>query len=431
MPKLIQKLRLHKKSLFNYGTYALIFVIFVYIFFDSNYCQTSLVAFSSSNKSPVIHRDKISWGYTLLSPMNSFDDLKEKGKVYLVDLYGKPVQTWSTQYQAFNAAIKKNGNLVVTLVKPDKNSNYPAGGRTGIIQELDWNGEILWEYQNNMLHHDFDILPNGNIAALIWDEIPKEIAQKIKGGVKGTEFKGNIFADAIIEINKQGQIDWTWHAFEHLDLNQDSLSPLDPRAEWTHSNSIQYLDKNPINGQAAYLISMRDIDTVAIVGKNTGQIIWRSKPGLLAHQHDATMLSNGNILVFDNGLYRKPKPRPRLGSKVVEVNPQKNQVVWEFNGGKTGIEQVNFFEPIISGAQRLENGNTLIIEGVSGHLFEITKDKQLVWDFINPYTSYTTGVFPNNSIFKARRYSIDEIDWPERLPHPMPLTSQICQKLRF
>jgi len=44
----------------------------------------------------------------------------------------------------------------------------------------------------------------------------------------------------------------------------------------------------------------------------------------------------------------------------------------------------------MSGAQRLPNGNTLICTGFSGTIFEVTPEKETVWDYINPAKAAST-----------------------------------------
>jgi hypothetical protein len=147
---------------------------------------------------------------------------------------------------------------------------------------------------------------------------------------------------------------------------------------------------------------------------------------MLSYQHDATLLDNGNILVFDNGLFRKQK-KPLLSSRVLEINPDSKKVVWEFNGGETGPEKARFAASIMSGTQRLKNGNTLVINAIRGHLFEISKDGKLVWDFINPFLSKNTGSFDNNIIFKAQRYYSEDIPILKKLSPPLPFFSSMCR----
>ena len=73
-----------------------------------------------------------------------------------------------------------------------------------------------------------------------------------------------------------------------------------------------------------------------------------------------------------------------------------------------------FFSHIGSGAQRLPNGNTLICSGTSGHLFEVTAQGELVWEYINPNSRDlgTVKILPDclpmtNALFRAARYGAD------------------------
>ncbi len=49
--------------------------------------------------------------------------------------------------------------------------------------------------------------------------------------------------------------------------------------------------------------------------------------------------------------------------------------VWSF----TAPEKTDYFAPLMSSAQRLPNGDTMICDGVSGTLFEVTSDLKVVW----------------------------------------------------
>src|SRR3989344_338217 len=397
------------------------------ILVNKTYCNTLLPAKNVLGFSPVIDKSKIFEGYTLISPYDKSAKTEGKGKVYLIDLFGKAVHTWEIPYPALYSILKKNGNLVVSLITPE---NRTKPGKTGIIQELDWDSKGLWEYKNNDMHHDFDVLPNGNIAVSVNEIVPKDIAFKVQGGMIGSDSSNGMISDAILEINKEGKVVWEWHSYQHLDPVMDSLGPLTPRSNWTHANSLRFVEKDPITGQEGFLISIRHINTVALINKKDGSFIWRSPKGLLAYQHDATLLANGNILIFDNGMFREPLPTVIQGSRVLEVNPKNNEVVWRFDGGDSGSRKISFLAPITSGAQRLPNGNTLIMHGPAGHLFEVTPNKEIVWDMISPYQIEKEGLWLNNSIFKARRYSSEDIDWPKKIASFMPVSSQICASLR-
>jgi hypothetical protein len=72
---------------------------------------------------------------------------------------------------------------------------------------------------------------------------------------------------------------------------------------------------------------------------------------------------------------------------------------------------VDFYSAIISGAQRLANGNTLICKGVGGDLFEVTSNAEIVWEYINPVNAQgpvMQGDVPgSNRVFRCYRYPPD------------------------
>ena len=355
--------------------------------------------------------------YVLFSPFSPRQRAVVPGRVYLTDLNGRIAHSWETRYQTLYASLKRDGHLVAALINPGDPLADPGGGGTGTIQELDWEGNVLWQYEDPMLHHDFDVLPDGRIAALVWEKMSPDNAAKIRGGMNG-EAHADFWADAIVEIDANGKEVWRWSAAQNLDIGKYVLGPLVPRNEWTYGNSVRYYETNPFSGKPAYLLSLRHLNRVFVIERESGRVLWESKENMLASQHDATLLKNGNILIFDNGLLRAQQ-RPGQWSRVVEINPIENTIVWEFNGGKTGIEKAKFSSSIMSGAQRLRNGNTFIVNAVNGHFLEVLDDGRIVWDFINPYLAPSSGSFGNNIVFKARRYSPSEINWPERLPDPM------------
>ena len=87
------------------------------------------------------------------------------------------------------------------------------------------------------------------------------------------------------------------------------------------------------------------------------------------------------------------------------MDPRSNQIVWEYKDSPIN----NFFSGYISGARRLANGNTLITEGQSGRMFQVTPEKEVVWEYVNPYFEPDfEGVLTNN-VFRATHYLREEV----------------------
>jgi outer membrane protein assembly factor BamB len=327
-------------------------------------------------------------GYTLFAPVGA-------GNVWLVDMQGRFVHRWEMQHRPGDyGVLLTNGNLLYAgKVIPGPLTDI--GGFGGVLLEADWDGTIVWKYEDPYMHHDFCRMDNGNTMVLRWVSIPDDIAARIKGGVPGTEREGVIWADSFQEITPAGEVVWEWLGYEHLDPGVDVICPLCSRNQWIHANACFVLPNGDI------LTTFRRTDTVAIIEKGTGDIKWRWGVGELAHPHDPTLLENGNILIFDNGCHRALHPGNY--SRVVEVNPDTGKIEWEYKADPP----VHFYGSFISGCQRLPNGNTLICEGPTGRIFEVTGDGELVWEFISPFY-YEFGEFgTTNQFFRAYRFGPD------------------------
>ena len=326
-------------------------------------------------------------GYTLFAPLSGTD-------VYLIDMRGSVVHRWQVPFRpASYGYLLEDGHLLFGGQTGKAPVNF--GGSGGVVMEADWDGSILWEYREDTLHHDFCRMDNGNTMLLGWEPTPTEPATRIKGGKLGTEPEMGIWSDYFREVTSDGKVAWEWHAYEHLDTETDLLCPLHTREEWTHANACEVLPDGNL------LTSFRLLDTVAIIDKSSGEFIWKWGKEELGHQHDPNPLENGNILIFDNGWHSIKATQPR--SRIIEVNPKTDQIEWQYETRPPW----EFFSSFISGAQRLPNGNTLICEGMTGRLFEITTEGETVWEYINPFFGDDDRLGRTNHVFRAYRYGPD------------------------
>lgn len=172
-----------------------------------------------------------------------------------------------------------------------------------------------------------------------------------------------------------------------------------------HPNSIELVawPHGGVSGGELALIALRDLDRVAVIDLATQRLVWEWGHGALVGPHDPWLLPNGNVLVFDNGA-RRLNDAPRNYSRVVEIDPRTDAIVWQYPAAPSPA----FFSPSRGGAQPLPNGNLLITESTKGHVFEITRAGEVVWDFWNPDFREADGL--RRTIYRMRRMSIESYE---------------------
>lgn len=146
---------------------------------------------------------------------------------------------------------------------------------------------------------------------------------------------------------------------------------------------------------------------------NNGQFLFERTPQSYIFEINGFLDANGN----DTGNYVNP---PDAGYHIWEsADPRNthkqpkqmsNQIVWIYSSKNNQA----FFSHIGSGCQRLPNGNTLICAMTEGHLFEVTHEGELAWEYINPVTreggilEAIPDSYPmTNAVFRAYRYGSD------------------------
>ncbi|MCI0869595.1 MAG: aryl-sulfate sulfotransferase [Chloroflexi bacterium] len=326
-------------------------------------------------------------GYTLFASVRA-------RHATLIDMDGQIVHQWHDEEGIQHPALLDDGNLLLhTSPPPYLEESERIGGSTISMKQMGWDGKVLWEYRNKRMHHDFVRLANGNYLTLLIEGLPDGMTEQVKGGTPGDEDPDVMWGDKAVEITPSGEIVWEWNSWEHLDLENDVICPLDNRKEWTHINSLSMTPDGDM------LMSFRQTSFVAIVDRKTGAFKWKWGKGELSHQHNATWLGTGKILIFDNGPHRA---RTTTYSRVIEVDPATDEIGWKYQADP----MVGFFSVGISGAQRLPNGNTLICEGVHGRFFEVSQEGEVVWEYINPF--FAEGRYGiSNGTFRVYRYAPD------------------------
>jgi hypothetical protein len=163
-------------------------------------------------------------GYVLFTQLTS-------NTAYLIDLEGQVVHTWTTNLAADAGYLQDDGSLVrqARIAEPE---NFKAGGVSGYLQRVSWDGEVLWQWRmgdtEKILHHDLEVLPNGNILVIAWEQISTERARAAGRRAELTPAQG-LWADWVLEVEPlppdDARIVWEWHVWDHLIQNHDPIAP--------------------------------------------------------------------------------------------------------------------------------------------------------------------------------------------------------------
>ena len=274
--------------------------------------------------------------------------------------------------------------------------------------------------------------------------------------------------DTIIEVTWDGEIVWEWSASEHfnemgfseeaknvLARNPNMLEAGGGMGDWLHMNSISLPGPNKLyeSGDERFhpdniIWSSRTTNILAITDKKTGKIVWQVGPDYgreparklkqIIGPHHVHLIprglpGEGNMLVFDNGGfagYGAPNPSSPDGrfnalrdhSRVIEFDPLTLDIVWQYPDpgmARTGaVVRNRLYSSFMSSAQRLVNGNTLITEGSSGRLFEVTPEGETVWEYISPYWGRKAI---QSNIYRAYRLPyewVPQMDPPQEIGLP-------------
>ena len=312
-------------------------------------------------------------GYMLIHEVNDRGDMQKSNRTFLMDEHGKVARTWQSENRLSEATVSyllPDGSLLRTSSKRSfivMDGKFPIGAN-GTITKLDKDNNVLWEWDHfeigvEALHHDIELMPNGNILAISWSVISAEKAKEMGWIQQGTHQR--IILDKLYEIEpdyesgRGADVVWVWDAADHiiqdhdpklanygnpadhpgrLDINFTQLDTTQFNAgQLFHTNSVSYrVDEDIIMLSSAVFGEIWAIDhstTSAEAATSSGgtydkggDLIWRfgnpqtHKSGgpedqVLYWQHDAyfipdTVPHKGDILIYNNGMRRTKDGKP-------------------------------------------------------------------------------------------------------------------------
>jgi hypothetical protein len=228
--------------------------------------------------------------------------------------------------------------------------------------------------------HDFEIAPHAVAYITAFNPIRCDLSK-----VEGVR-DGAIIDTAIQEIDmKTGLVRWEWHSLDHVAASEsETPAPTDGTPwDWFHINSI---DPEP---DGDVLISARNTWAAYQLQAGSGRVLWRlgglkssfkMGPGTeTAWQHDARMLPDGELTIFDDG------SNPPIHSQSRALRIALNPATHEARLLVSYTHAPALLAPSQGNMQTLPDGNTVVDYGGVPQISEYSAAGSLLFDAHLPY----------------------------------------------
>ena len=301
-------------------------------------------------------------------------------ELILMDMKGTPLHTWRCD---FNHPAWPESELPASFMKTTfwrRAYLYPNGDVLAVLDyillvKMDKDGRPLWVLPDKF-HHNMDVTEDGTIYVL---HAKSEYRPD-------TGYANEPLVDYIVALTPDGEeiqrislikaLENSFYApvLHHVNFSHDVL----------HTNSIKVLDgtlsdRIPAFKKGNILVCMHQPSLIAVVDTTLESVVWAQGDQWL-YPHEPVLLANGTMLLFDN---HGPQWNymNRLASRILEFDPVTREVIWEY----TGSRERPFHSYFCGSVAQMPNGNFLISETSAGRAFEVTKDKEIVWEYLNPH----------------------------------------------
>ena len=280
------------------------------------------------------------------------------------------------------AVVMENGDLVF---------NFESKG----LVRLNPDGEVVWRLPY-LTHHSIHQHDDGNL----WVSGTKYQTEKVS---RLPNLIPPFYEETILEITPEGKIVREWYVADILrrngyggllylgSLNNENTAIQGDNRLLGNTDLLHLNDVEPFSAKMQpgffqpgdVMISLRNINTVLVFNVESEKIKYIST-GEFVRQHDPDFIDGDTFSVFDNNNASQSERRSQI--VVVSAKDDTSQVFFE------GSKDNPFFTRVMGKHQWQPNGNLLITESMSGRGFEIDRQGNVVWKYVNYVDSSIVGV---------------------------------------
>jgi hypothetical protein len=295
-----------------------------------------------------------------------------------------------------------NGTTVVTSQGWNAGS-HSLPGRPARLAAVGPNGSVNWTHDGpddrRNWFYDVDPLPNGNLLVVnpvsgstvvyefdpdtqerVWteefDSPDIHDVDRINGDellVAGINYEIPSRDRVFVYNRTTGETTWNWSFREHYPNDVDGGADSE---DWTHVNDVDRIR------EGEFLVSVRNFDQVIVLNRSTKEIDLRlgadGDHDTMYEQHNPQYLESDDgtptILVADSENARVVEYE-RVGGPPGDGEWER---VWSLSNGLAWPRD----------ADRLPNGNTLVVDSMNHRVIEVTPDGEIVWETSVPWATY-------------------------------------------
>lgn len=264
----------------------------------------------------------------------------------------------------------------------------------GDAAEKSLDGQVLWKpptktgtagVGKDVFHHDCRKLNDGSylMCNYRYEREPCLYAPKDTCQIR---------YNTMLQLNANGKTNWYWNEKGHVS-NDDifpASAPTQRLLEGTHMNGFDYNEK-----EGTIIMSFRNNSRIIKVNKKSGQLLWELAPLAnrtgniyFENQHGVSFTGDGGVLVYNNSGLRLPFDEKEKAVTWPTVMLLKEQapgatpvVVWEYEcvsaAYPKGVRGKEGYAQEIAGQS---GPHILICMGGANRSFEVTRQKQIVWE---------------------------------------------------
>ena len=309
-------------------------------------------------------------------------------EAHLIDRDGVVLHSWRappleiTDWRSLAARFYRRGNKVSW----DHIEVQPGGDLLAIVKDrhierIGWDSSLRWRTPIPA-HHDLYVAPDGSILTFTQRmgelDTPEGPVAIVDNAIALLSAEGQLLREislaSLLADRVPAQRIAEIRGAEAGSIEMSAKRLLD-RRDVFHANSLELLPRSvPGLGRAGQaLISVRELDLVAVLDLDSLELVWEWGPGELQRQHHPSLLPSGNVLIFDNGAARGY-------SRILEVEPSSGEIAWQY----TASPRQAFFSKTRGSVQWLPGDHFLVADSNRGRAFEINRAGRILWEFLNP-----------------------------------------------